>query len=278
MGGAGNRSVSAIDAERTIGAADEPRARVGLRRRSRLRPRRIGKGRETLRIENEFRMAAAADRLWSHLLDVERIAPCLPGAELTEVVDDRTWRGRMKMKFGPVAMTFAGTVTMVDRDDDDHRVMLRANGTESKGKGAATAEVTSWLEPDGDETLVKMHADITLQGFVAQVSRGMLPDISAKLTQQFADCLRADMSAGESEEAAGSGDDAGDSSVTSEGARRDPATGAAPAARQPEASGPAGAARAGTNGHIGGIRLTIWALYRAAARAVARLFGGKPAN
>jgi hypothetical protein len=231
-----------------------------------------------LLIDNEFRVAAPADRLWSHLLDVERIAPCLPGAELTEVVDDRNWRGRMKMKFGPVAMAFAGTVTMVDRNDDDHRVVLRANGTESKGKGAATAEVTSWLEPDGDETLVKMRADITLQGFVAQVSRGMLPDISAKLTQQFADCLRADMTAGESEEAAGSGGDAGDPAVTSEGARQEPATGAAPSAPQPEASGPSGAPRASANGHLGGIRLTIWALYRAAARALSRLFGGKPAN
>jgi hypothetical protein len=231
-----------------------------------------------LLIDNEFRVAAPADRLWSHLLDVERIAPCLPGAELTEVVDDRTWRGRMKMKFGPVAMAFAGTVTMVDRDDDDHRVVLRANGTESKGKGAANADVTSWLEPDGDETLVKMHADITLQGFVAQVSRGMLPDISAKLTQQFADCLRADMTAAESEGTAGSRGDAGERAAASEGAGQEAATGAAPAAPQPEASGPAGAARASANGHLGGIRLTIWALYRAAARAVGRLFGGGTAN
>jgi carbon monoxide dehydrogenase subunit G len=231
-----------------------------------------------LLIDNEFRVAAPADRLWSHLLDVERIAPCLPGAELTEVVDDRTWRGRMKMKFGPVAMAFAGTVTMVDRDDDDHRVVLRANGTESKGKGAASAEVTSWLEADGDETLVKMRADITLQGFVAQVSRGMLPDISAKLTQQFADCLRADMTAGESEETASSRDDAGERAAETEGAEQQPATGVGPAAPQPEASGASGAPRAGANGQLGGIRLTIWALYRAAARAVGRLLGRKPAN
>jgi uncharacterized protein len=231
-----------------------------------------------LLIDNEFRVAAPADRLWSHLLDVERIAPCLPGAELTEVVDDRTWRGRMKMKFGPVAMAFAGTVTMVDRNDDDHRVVLRANGTESKGKGAATAEVTSWLEPDGDETIVKMRADITLQGFVAQVSRGMLPDISAKLTQQFADCLRADMTAGESEEAAASGGDASERAAAREGAPREPVTGAAPAAPQPEASGPSETQRANDNGHLGGIRLTIWALYRAAARAVRRLLGRKPPN
>ena len=230
-------------------------------------------------IDNEFRVAASADRLWSYLLDVERIAPCLPGAELTEVVDDRTWRGRMKMKFGPVAMAFAGTVTMIDRDDDDRRVVLRANGTESRGKGAATAEVTSWLEADGDGTLVKMHADITLQGFVAQVSRGMLPDISAKLTQQFADCLRADMTAGESEGAAGAREVAGDPASAGEGDREEPAPGAAtPAAEQPQTVGPSGAPRASANGALGGIRLAIWALYRAAARALARLLGGKPAN
>ena len=231
-------------------------------------------------IDNEFRVAASADRLWSYLLDVERIAPCLPGAELTEVVDDRTWRGRMKMKFGPVAMAFAGTVTMIDRDDEERRVVLRANGTESRGKGAATAEVTSWLEADGDGTLVKMHADITLQGFVAQVSRGMLPDISAKLTQQFADCLRADMTAGESEGAAGARDVAVDPASTSKGDREEePRPGAAsPSAEQPERAGPSGPPRASENGHLGGIRLTIWALYRAAARALARLLGGKPAN
>ncbi len=230
-------------------------------------------------IDNEFRVAASADHLWSYLLDVERIAPCLPGAELTEVVDDRTWRGRMKMKFGPVAMAFAGTVTMIDRDDDDRRVVLRANGTESRGKGAATAEVTSWLEADGDGTLVKMHADITLQGFVAQVSRGMLPDISAKLTQQFADCLRADMTAGESEGAAGAREVAGDPASTSEGDREEPPPGAATtAAEPPETARPSGAPRASASGHLGGIRLAIWALYRAAARALARLLGGNPAN
>jgi carbon monoxide dehydrogenase subunit G len=229
-------------------------------------------------IDNEFRVAAAADRLWSHLLDVERIAPCLPGAELTEVVDDRTWRGRMKMKFGPVAMAFAGTVTMVDRNDGDHRVVLRANGTESRGKGAATAEVTSWLEPDGEETLVKMHADITLQGFVAQVSRGMLPDISARLTQQFADCLRADMMA----DGAEAGEPAADPASTSERGREETGTGAATmAAPQREMQPPArppSADRHDAQGHLGGIRLTIWALYRAAGRALGRLLGRKPAN
>lgn len=233
-------------------------------------------------IDNEFRIAAAADRLWSYLLDVERIAPCLPGAELTEVVDDRTWRGRMKMKFGPVAMAFAGTVTMVDRNDNEHRVVLRANGTESRGKGAATAEVTSWLEPDGDGTLVKMRADITLQGFVAQVSRGMLPDISAKLTQQFADCLRADMTAGEAEETPGTAEPGLDpASAGVEPGQTEAGAATTPAAPQRATQGPSRAPRADSpnaQGHLGGIRLTIWALYRAVGRALSRLLGGKPTN
>jgi carbon monoxide dehydrogenase subunit G len=277
VGGAGKGSVSAIDASVLSGRTASPAFASAAGGGVGCGLGVSGKDASTLLIDNEFRVAAAADRLWSYLLDVERIAPCLPGAELTEIVDDRTWRGRMKMKFGPVAMAFAGTVTMVDRNDDDHRVVLRANGTESKGKGAATAEVTSWLEEDGDGTLVKMQADITLQGFVAQVSRGMLPDISAKLTQQFADCLRADMTAGESEEA-GSRGAAVDPAATSAGDQQEPAGGPAPAAPQREAPGPSEAPSARSNGQLGGIRLTIWALYRAVARALTRLFGGKPTN
>jgi carbon monoxide dehydrogenase subunit G len=141
-------------------------------------------------IENEFRATAPVEELWAFLLDVERIAPCMPGAELTETVDDRTWRGRVSMKFGPVAMVFAGTVTLQDRDDAAHRVVLSAKGMEQKGKGAANASVTSWLEPAGDgASVVKMRADISLTGAAAQLSRGLMPEVSRKLTQQFADCL-----------------------------------------------------------------------------------------
>ena len=98
-------------------------------------------------IENEFTVAAPIDFLWSYLLDVEKIAPCMPGAELTEVVDDHNWKGKLNAKFGPVSMSFAGTVTIESRDDAAHRVVLSAKGMEQKGKGAANAKVTSWLEP-----------------------------------------------------------------------------------------------------------------------------------
>ena len=148
-------------------------------------------------IQNEFTVAAPIDFLWSYLLDVEKIAPCMPGAELTEVVDATNWKGKLNAKFGPVSMSFAGTVTIESRDDTAHRVVLSAKGMEQKGKGAANAKVTSWLEPGPTDgvTTVKMEADIALTGAAAQLSRGLLPEISKKLTQNFADCLQESMAA-----------------------------------------------------------------------------------
>lgn len=200
-----------------------------------------------MQIENEFQVAAPPDQLWDHLLDVERVAPCMPGAEVTEVVDERTWKGKVSVKLGPVSLAFAGTVTMEERDDVAHRVVLKAKGMEQKGKGAATATVTSWLEPASDATTVKMQADITLTGFVAQVSRGMLPDISARMTNEFAECLKASMAA---------------AAAPAEAAPGEAAPEAAPAARAPAAAKP-----------VGGIRLGLWALVRAIVRFFARLFG-----
>jgi len=150
-----------------------------------------------MEIENEFDVPAPVDHVWNYLLDVERVAPCMPGAELTEVVDDRTWKGKVNMKLGPVSLAFAGTVTMKERDDEAKRIVLAATGMEQKGKGAANASVTSWLEQRDGVTNVKMRADIHLTGTVAQLSRGLLPEVSRKLTQQFADCLLQSMQAAE---------------------------------------------------------------------------------
>jgi uncharacterized protein len=150
-----------------------------------------------MEIENEFDVPAPVDHVWTYLLDVERVAPCMPGAELTEVVDDHTWKGKVNMKLGPVSLAFAGTVTLQERDDQAKRIVLAAKGMEQKGKGAANASVTSWLEQRDGVTNVKMRADIHLTGTVAQLSRGLLPEVSRKLTQQFADCLLQSMQAAE---------------------------------------------------------------------------------
>ena len=200
-----------------------------------------------MEIENEFTVPTAVDPLWAYLLDVERVAPCMPGAELTETVDDHTWKGRVNMKLGPVSLSFAGTVTMQERDDDAKRVVLVAKGMEAKGKGAANASITSWLEPAENGTLVKMKADIHLTGTVAQMSRGLLPEVSRKLTQQFADCLQASMGAAEPQPAA------------TDAASTEPLTTTAT---------PAPVAKP-----IGGIRLGLSAIWAAITSFFRRLFG-----
>jgi carbon monoxide dehydrogenase subunit G len=141
-------------------------------------------------IEDSFTVHTPLDRLWAFIQDVERIAPCMPGAELTDVVDDRTWKGTVHVKFGPVQMAFSGTVVMEERDDVGHRAKLSAKGTEQRGKGVANAKVESWLAPAGaDGTTVHIRSDITITGAAAQLSRGLLPEVSKLLTRQFAACL-----------------------------------------------------------------------------------------
>ena len=148
-------------------------------------------------IENSFEVPAPIERVWAHLLDVEKVVPCMPGAELTETIDDGHWKGRVKIKLGPVSMSFAGKVEIAERDDVAHRVVLKGSGMEQRGKGAASATVTSTLEETPSGTRVLVVQDIKVQGQAAQFSRGMMQDVSEKLTQQFADCLGANMEAEE---------------------------------------------------------------------------------
>ena len=206
-----------------------------------------------MQIENEFTVAQPVEPLWAYLLDVEKIAPCMPGAELTEHVDDTTWKGKVNVAFGPVKLSFAGQVQVRDRDDDAHRVTLAAKGMEAKGKGAATANVTSWLEPvDAGSTRVHMQADITLTGAAAQLSRGLLPEISKQMTQRFADCLESSMGAASSPDLA-----------VETGAEA--ATAGPPAA--PSAPAPA------PSTHVGGIGLGLKAIWSIVAGWFRKLFG-----
>ena len=191
-------------------------------------------------IENEFEVAPPVDAVWAYLLDVAKIAPCLPGAELTETVDDANWKGKVVVKLGPVSLSFAGTVTMAERDDQAHRVVLKAHGMEQRGKGAATALVTAWAQAtENGGTKVRFSQDITVSGAVAQYSRGMMQDVSGRLTKQFADCIQANL-----------------------GAETAAARGEAPPAAPVSA------------GQVKGLRLGIWAMFRAIGRFFSRLFGG----
>jgi carbon monoxide dehydrogenase subunit G len=191
-------------------------------------------------IENSFDVSAPIDHVWSYLQDIEKVVPCMPGAELTETIDESNWKGKVTIKLGPVSMAFAGKVTMEDLDEAGHRAVLKASGMEQRGKGAASATITSTLEQTPEGTRVQIVQDLKVSGQAAQFSRGMMQDVSNKLTQQFADCLQENMQA---EEQAGPG------------AEPVPMVTAKP---------------------VRGIRLGLGALWQAVVRFFARLFGRSP--
>lgn len=142
-----------------------------------------------MEIADSFTVDAAPERVWELFLDVERVARCMPGAELTEVIDDRTWGGRVRIKLGPVTMKYAGRVSMTERDDAGRRMVLLAEGSEEGGKGGATAEVHILVEPTDDGSHVSITQDMALSGAAAQFGGRMIADVSTQLTKQFASCL-----------------------------------------------------------------------------------------
>lgn len=189
-----------------------------------------------MRLTNDFEVRAPIDRVWEHLLDVERVAPCMPGAELTEIVDDRTWKGRVKMRMGPVSLAFAGTVRMIERDDANHRVQLRAEGREQRGQGSATAVATSRLEAVEGGTRVVMETDLTITGKVAQYGRGMIGDISQRLTQEFASCLASNIGAADLADADGPAAAIAEASGSTGGVSHGPLSGPGESAAHTEAA------------------------------------------
>jgi carbon monoxide dehydrogenase subunit G len=153
-----------------------------------------------IHIENDLTVQASPEEVWEFLLDPERVAPCMPGAELTEVVDDEHYKGKVHIKMGPVNLSFNGDVAIEERDDAAKRMVMKAKGSEQKGKGQATATVTSQLQPSGNGTKMHITQDIDVSGALAQFGRGMIQDVTGSLMNQFA--------AGIEGELAGSGDGA----------------------------------------------------------------------
>jgi uncharacterized protein len=156
-----------------------------------------------MKLEHDFDVPASPEQTMALLLDAERVVPCMPGATLTEVVDDRTWKARMEVKLGPVGMKFLVDVTLLERDDAAHRVRLGLSGRDTRGKGGAEGEVDSVLTAAGSGTSVAMTTDLRFSGQVAQLGRpGVVQDVSNKLVDQFAECVKAQLSAAPEEAAA----------------------------------------------------------------------------
>jgi len=145
-----------------------------------------------MEFDNSFEVPLPPDQAWPVLMNVQGIAPCMPGAQLTEVVDDKTYKGNIGVRLGPVALTFAGTIVFEEIDNANHTALVRAQGNDAKGRGAAQAKSTFRLEPSGEGSKVLVHTDLTLSGAVAQYGRGvgMIQATATALMNQFATNLK----------------------------------------------------------------------------------------
>jgi uncharacterized protein len=150
-----------------------------------------------MKIENTIEVDAPLDRVWALVNDIPRVAPCMPGAALTGVLDDQTYEGTVAVKLGPLRMSYKGKVTVEDVDEANHSARLAASGRDTKGAGTAKASVETRLEAAGDtRTRLNVTSDVQLTGKVASFGRGgAINDVATRLFGQFADCLRATLEA-----------------------------------------------------------------------------------
>ncbi|MEN3305144.1 MAG: uncharacterized protein V7603_1346 [Micromonosporaceae bacterium] len=141
-----------------------------------------------MRLDHNFTVPVPVDEAWKVLLDLPRVAPCMPGATLTGVEGD-AFTGTVKVKLGPIGLTYQGKGRFVERDEAAHRVVIEASGRDARAAGTAAATVTATLIAQGEATRVDVLTDLTVTGRPAQFGRGMLADVSGKLINQFAGCL-----------------------------------------------------------------------------------------
>jgi carbon monoxide dehydrogenase subunit G len=161
--------------------------------------------------ENEFTVQAPVDEVYSAMLDLERVTPAMPGAQVLEKIDDDHYKVAIKVKLGPVTMTYRGDVTIVEKDASAHRAVLDVKAKEARGQGSANAKVTMSLsEQGGSATAGTMRAEVLLSGKAAAMSRGVIDDVSKRLVTTFAGNLE-EILGSEASTAAGEGDGAGGS-------------------------------------------------------------------
>ena len=145
-----------------------------------------------MELAHEFTVAVPVEHAWDVLTDVARIAPCMPGAELTEV-DGDTYHGRVKIKVGPITAQYKGRASFAAKDEAARRVVLKASGRDTRGQGTAAATVTAAMAEEAGSTTVSIVTDLSVSGRVAQFGRGVMADVSARLLEQFVHNLEADV-------------------------------------------------------------------------------------
>lgn len=141
-----------------------------------------------MELHNDFTVSIPLEQAWVVLTDVERVAPCIPGAKL-EQVEGEEYRGAVRLKVGPITVQYRGTARFAELDESARRAVLRAEGRETRGQGGATATIACLLAPAEGGTRIAIETDLTVTGRVAQFGRGVLAEVSNKLVQQFVGCL-----------------------------------------------------------------------------------------
>ena len=156
-----------------------------------------------MQLENSFSVGAPPEHVFAYLLDVNKVVSCVPGAELSEVVDPTTFKGKVKIKVGPITVAYNGTARIADRDDVKRTATLEAEGRETTGPGSARAKAYMSVEADGSGSTVKIVTDYSVAGRVAQFGRGVMEDVSRRLVGEMAACIKANVEAAEAGPAAG---------------------------------------------------------------------------
>jgi carbon monoxide dehydrogenase subunit G len=192
-----------------------------------------------MQIENEFEVAAPPERVYAFLLDVNRVVTCMPGAELSEVVDPDTFKGRVKIKVGPITVSYNGTARIAEREEAAHRAVLQAEGRETTGPGSARATAVMTVEPAESGSKVKLATDFNVAGRVANFGRGVMEDVSKRLVNQMAACIKSNLESAEVAEAAAA--PAAEAPAEAEAAPAPPAAATTPGAPQTASPGPEGA-------------------------------------
>jgi carbon monoxide dehydrogenase subunit G len=139
-------------------------------------------------LQHSFSVPVDVDRAWAVLVDIEQVAPCMPGAAL-DTVDGDEFTGSVKVRLGPIGITYKGKARFVEKDEAAHRAVIDAQGKDARGNGTASATVTATLHPQDDGTRVEVNTDLAITGKPAQFGRGVMVDVGNKLIGQFADCL-----------------------------------------------------------------------------------------
>src|SRR3954463_8863720 len=158
-----------------------------------------------MEFDNTFEVTAPIDEVWKTMLDVERVAPCVPGAKVVEQVSDDAYKVEIKIKLGPVSMTYKGDVEIVEADEGAHRALLAIKAREARGQGTATAKSELKLSEAGSGTRAEVHTDVSLTGRAASMGRGIIGDVSSKMVDTFAENLASMLTAPPPAESGGNG-------------------------------------------------------------------------